>query len=126
MPHAGQNFAMLTPMGAPTGVRVGGAAQSTGLRLAMGRHAPPKRPTSSTIGAQMKAPREMKGNAGIRGVTTPAKVKKAPMSTWRRIKASPATASSGDDMKLPRLRLVRGMLGRFPTLALHPHRQLVE
>src|SRR5204863_10107253 len=89
MPHAGQNFAMLTPMGVPTGVRVGGADQSTGLRLAMGRHAPPKRPTSSSIGPEMRAPRQMNGNVGLSRVTTPAKVKKAPTSTWRRIKGSP-------------------------------------
>src|SRR5437773_1180527 len=63
--------------------------QSTGLRLAMGRRAPPKRPTSSSIGPKMRAPRQMNGNAGIRRVTTPAKVKKAPTSTWRRIKGSP-------------------------------------
>ena len=38
----------------------------------------------------------------------------------------PEKALSGNEMKVPRLRLVRGMLGRFPTLPLHPHRHLVE
>ena len=38
----------------------------------------------------------------------------------------PEKALSGNEMKVPRLRLVRGMLGRLPTLPLHPHRHLVE